>query len=128
MKKKELRQQVYKMFGGHCAYCGEELKEGWHIDHITAVRRYENWVVPELDVPSNMYPSCPSCNINKHTMTIEEFRYQIERFVNSLNERITQYKIAKRFGLVEETGAKVTFYFEKAKVLNEETRSNKISH
>ena len=68
---------------------------------------------PELDTLENMNPSCPSCNINKHSRSIEEFRKQIKGFVRSLNLRSTQYKIAKRYGLVEETEIDVEFYFEK---------------
>ena len=68
---------------------------------------------PHLDIIENKNPSCASCNINKHKMTIEQFRHQIENFVNSLNKKITQYKLAKRYGLVEETGIKVEFWFEK---------------
>ena len=54
-------------------------------------------------------------NINKHSMSLEEFRSLIGGFINSLNQRMVQYKIAKRYGLIKETGIKVRFYFEMLK-------------
>ena len=43
---------------------------------------------------------------------IADFRKLVEGFMTHLNERNTQYKIAKRFGLVEENVKPVVFYFE----------------
>ena len=133
MNKKE-RQLIFEKYGGKCAYCGCELEKGWHADHLKPIDRYvelvrdemgfvvrdENYNVkrvvkigrPENDTIENMNPSCASCNINKHNMTIEEFRKQIKGFLNSLNLRSTQYKFAKKYGLIEETGKEVIFYFE----------------
>ena len=45
-------------------------------------------------------------------MNLEEFRMFIARFVRSLNKTNVQYKVAKRYGLIEETGNPVIFYFE----------------
>jgi hypothetical protein len=58
-------------------------------------------------------PACASCNINKHAMKLEDFRQLIAGFMKHLNERNTQYKIAKRYGLVVEQQKPVVFYFEK---------------
>ncbi len=60
----------------------------------------------------NQNPACASCNINKHSATLEQFRDLITNFIRSLNRDSTQYKIAKRFGLVVEVEKPVTFYFE----------------
>ena len=67
---------------------------------------------PELDVIENMIPACASCNINKHRYTIEEFRESIAGYLRSLNLRMVQYKMVKKYGLVEETNKPVVFYFE----------------
>ena len=132
MTKKEEREYLFDKYDGKCAYCGDPLEKGWHADHIEAVKRNHAWCretrkwkfkglsKPELDILDNKNPSCPSCNINKHDMTIEEFRKQIKRFVSSLNLRSTQYKIAKRYGLVKETEIEVVFYFEKFEKENNE--------
>jgi 5-methylcytosine-specific restriction endonuclease McrA len=67
---------------------------------------------PERNTLDNYMPSCPSCNINKHGDTIEKFRESIAGYLRSLNLRMVQYKVVKRYGLVEETGKPVVFYFE----------------
>lgn len=67
---------------------------------------------PENFNLDNQMPACASCNINKHSMSIEEFRHLISNFIVSLNRDSTQYKIAKRYGLVREAIKEVVFYFE----------------
>lgn len=67
---------------------------------------------PERLNIDNQMPSCASCNINKHSMSLEEFRKLIQGFMKHLNELNTQYKIAKRYGLVKENIKPVVFYFE----------------
>lgn len=122
---KKQREILFQKYGGKCAYCGFDLQKGWHADHIEAVIRNSHWnpktyrwefdgtyVNPEKNHIDNMNPSCASCNINKHQLTIEQFRDLIQNFVNSLNEYTVQYKIAKRYGLIKETEKKVRFYFE----------------
>lgn len=73
----------------------------------------DGYTNPRLNTIKNYLPACASCNINKHGMSIEEFRLAISKFIESLNQRFVQYKFAKKFGLIEETGKSVTFYFEK---------------
>ena len=125
MNKKE-RQLIFDKFKGKCAYCGEELKNGWHTDHIEPIVRDSHWNKdkgryeatgtcrkPENDTLENFNPSCASCNIQKNSYTLEQFRSNIKLFVNSLNQYSTQYKFAKRYGLICENDIKVEFYFEK---------------
>jgi hypothetical protein len=57
-------------------------------------------------------PSCASCNINKHSEPLEFFRKAIMGYMKHLNEISTQYKIAKRYGLVIEDIKPIIFYFE----------------
>lgn len=124
MNKKD-RQKVFDKYDGKCAYCGVNLSKGWHVDHINPIKRDSEWNStkrkfeqkgtcknPENDVIDNYNPSCASCNIQKNSFTLEEFRKNIKQFVNSLNSYSTQYKFAKRYGLVEETDKEVKFYFE----------------
>lgn len=147
------RKIIFDKYEGKCAYCGCELKDGWHVDHIEPVRRKykrvlagwfykgtnnrvdtkgmleqdfdlttmeyrydkqvpDGFINPENDVIENKLPSCASCNINKHGFGLEEFRKLIAGFMKHLNEINTQYKIAKRYGLIQETGIEVKFYFE----------------
>lgn len=129
------RQKIFDKYGGRCAYCGCELQKGWHVDEIEPVRRSwkykrkENGSIihgenfepikerfmlhPERLHLDNQNPACASCNINKHSDGLEEFRKMIAHFITTLNRDNTQYKIAKRYGLITETGIDVKFYFEK---------------
>jgi len=125
MKAKD-RELIYSKYNGRCAYCGCELQKGWHVDELLPVRRNMKWNTaktkyvhdgtyehPERLTIENQMPSCPSCNINKHSMSLEDFRNLIKGFITSLNRDSTQYKIAKRYGLVTETNLNVVFYFER---------------
>ncbi len=142
MTKKQVRQAVYDMFDGHCAYCGCELNGKFHVDHHDPIVRKQKYIKPhwtngipmaetdsntqyvegrwvsagcekpENECINNMMPACASCNIQKNSFTIEQFRQNIQNFVNSLNQYSTQYKFAKRYGLINETHEPVVFYFE----------------
>lgn len=115
---KAQREVVRNRFGGRCAYCGCDLPERWHADHFEPVVRMD-WLRPG-EVPErpenhrleNMMPSCPQCNISKHSLSLEEWRKWLAGHVNSLNQHHSIYRLAKAFGLVTETGREVIFYFE----------------
>lgn len=121
--KKSDRQIVFDKYGGKCAYCGTELLKGWHVDELQPVVRLTRYVedesgfrirnkngtgyktetkllYPERMNIENQMPACASCNIQKNSFSLEEFRSNIKQFVNSLNNYSTQYKFAKRYGLV----------------------------
>lgn len=117
------RELIYNKYEGKCAYCGTKLQKGWHVDELMPCRRNykmegERWIHdgtyehPERLTIDNQMPSCPSCNINKHSGNLEQFRQLIEGLITSLNRDSTQYKIAKRYGLVEEKPKAVVFFFE----------------
>lgn len=114
MNKKD-RELIFNKYGEKCDYCGCNLQKGWHIDHLEPiVRNWKNGTCekPENEKLENYNPSCPSCNIQKNSYTLEQFRENIKQFVNSLNQYSTQYKFAKKYGLVKETEIEVKFYFE----------------
>lgn len=127
--KKADRQKIFNKYNGRCAYCGCELQKGWHVDEIEPVRRiwkndynsstgshYKKFIGfshPERMSLENQNPACASCNINKHSDGLEEFRNMIKHFIVTLNRDSVQYKIAKRYGLIQETNIEVKFYFEK---------------
>ena len=117
MTRRQEREYIYNKYNGRCAYCGEKLQKGWHVDHLEPIKRqvgggkkYNEY--PERDNTKNKLPSCPACNINKHSMSLETFRYIIGNYINSLNNFSPQYRMAKKYGLIEETGKEVKFYFE----------------
>lgn len=111
------REELKQKYGGHCAYCGEVLGSKWHADHVEPIRR--NWwentsVHPERDVIENLKPSCPPCNINKHSCSLEGFRKQIEHYRDTqlLRDSGTARHL-HRFGLLEIKKDPVIFYFER---------------
>ena len=111
------RQKIFDKSGGLCWYCGCELQKGWHADHFLPVVRgvgdSDNAMsFPERDCDENKVPACPQCNRMKSSMNIEQFRFTISYFITSLNEYSTQYKFAKKYGMVKETEIKVKFWFE----------------
>ena len=114
--KKEHRDFVFNKYSGRCSYCGVELAKGWHVDHIEPiVRDFKSKGTckkPENENLQNYNPSCASCNIQKNSFTLEEFRRNIKHFVYSLNNYSTQYKFAKKYGLIKESDIEVKFYFE----------------
>ena len=125
MSKRNEREFLFGKYGGRCAYCGIELQKGWHIDHREPIRRSPDGTClhPELDILDNKELSCPSCNINKHSMTLEHFRSTIVGYVESMNKRMTQYKMAKKYGLIKETRKPLVFYFETINPPNTETNT-----
>lgn len=124
---KQQREEVRQMFGGRCAYCGEPLPERWHVDHVEPVMRAvvptktdDGWkllsgpmLMPERDIDENYLPACPPCNISKSTFSLDQWRSAIAKHVDSLNSYAPTYRMAKKYGLIQETGAAVTFYFER---------------
>ncbi|WP_373232120.1 HNH endonuclease [Cohnella sp.] len=133
------RKAIWDKSGGLCWYCGTTLPErGWHADHFEPLgrrpilinREYQKnesgRIVgfteaeekrppshPERDNLENLVPACQSCNTLKGMGSIEGFRRQIAQFINSLNRYTNQYKIAKKYGLVQEIDKPVTFWFER---------------
>lgn len=113
MTSKKERLLILEKTNGRCAYCGIKLEKRWHVDHIKPIQRNSHGLDhPERDCFENIIASCSSCNINKHSMNVDNFRLFIKNFIISLNRDSTQYKLAKRFGLIKETGIEVKFFAE----------------
>jgi hypothetical protein len=126
---KKQREVLRMMFGGRCAYCGCELPEKWHADHIEAVIRETEMVKdkdhryvlkqtgkllqPHNDHIDNMYPACPPCNIDKGCGTVEDFRKGIAFRLGVLRRNHSAFRFAEKFGLVTVNEISVVFHFEK---------------
>lgn len=92
-----------------------KMPEGkWYMDYdwISAKNVPDGCINPEMECMENYMPACASCNINKHNLSVEEFRTMIAHFMHHLNNSSIQYKLSKRYGLVEETNKPVVFFFE----------------
>lgn len=108
---KKVRQAVYDMYGGRCAYCGEPLQyKDMQVDHVSSVM-YHNG----SDDIGNLLPACRLCNFYKSTDTIEQFRANLAEIPRRLAEHKQHrviYNLARKHGMVVETGAKIEFFFE----------------
>lgn len=122
---KAQRAELLTKFGGHCAYCGVLLGKGWHADHLKPIQREMKWVRgkgytatgkmdwPERDVLANLMPSCGPCNIDKHDLSLEQWRRKLSGAAGVLARNNSTYRHAVRFGLVAEVTTEVVFYFER---------------
>ena len=116
---KAQREQIRLKYGGRCAYCGCELPDRWHVDHIDPIVR-NDWLkvplppnYPERDSIENMNPACQPCNIDKHSMSIEEWRKIISRSNEVLMRDVSTFRRAIRFKLLDVVNVPVTFHFER---------------
>lgn len=62
-----------------------------------------------------MNPACPPCNIDKHSMSLEDWRGMIERSNEVLARDVSTFRRAVRYGLVTLSPKPVVFYFETLK-------------
>lgn len=116
---KAVRQQVYDSLNGHCGYCGCEITyKEMQVDHIEAVYLHEAELnageAQQVNSIENYMPACRMCNFYKSTMSIESFRKQLEKLPERL-EKLFIYRLAKKYGIVQEIKKPVQFYFEKQK-------------
>ena len=89
---KEAREKLYTKYNGKCTYCGCELEEFWHTNHIVPEwhtwtnEDWKKWIVTEdSELLNNLTPSCPECDMTKGKMTVEEFR--VHRIENGNKEK-----------------------------------------
>lgn len=116
---KAVRQQVYNSLNGHCGYCGCKIEyKEMQIDHIEAVHLHEKELKAgkgqQINDIGNYMPACRMCNFYKSTMSINKFREQLETLPERL-EKIFIYRLAKKYGIVQEIKKPTQFYFEKQK-------------
>lgn len=90
------------------------------VDHIKPLYRNDKVTTLEVwgvergtDDFENLMPSCVRCNRWKSTFNLEMFRKEIGLQIERLNNYSNNYRMAKDFGLIEETDTSVIFYFEK---------------
>lgn len=126
---KETRLKVYRMFNGHCAYCGKEIAyEDMQVDHVIAKNRgmYSRWdekqgkfvVTQGEDSLENYMPACRACNFRKRDMSLEQFRAEIKRQAEGLlrGQAKFQVNMSIAYGLITPHFNKpVEFYFERFK-------------
>ena len=115
MSQKIDRLRVYEKYGGHCGYCGKELKtaKDMQVDHITPKWMVNNkfLVLPDINDINNLMPACRSCNHYKRGDDLEQFRSKMK----TLHERVCSHyigKVALDYSIVEIKPFTGFFYFE----------------
>lgn len=114
---KAQREQLKNKFGGHCAYCGDQLGDKWHADHLAPIyrghdedKRYEHRGKDEIE---NLMPACVSCNLSKSVWPLEMWRDELKAKVERLHKYEKNFRLVVAFAQVEITDKPVLFFFEK---------------
>lgn len=72
----------------------------------------ETMTEKEMCDEENFMPTCRQCNFYKSTMTVEDFRKRLQTtMMNNLRKNF-RYRLAVKYGLVEEKTKNIVFYFE----------------
>ena len=115
---KKIREEVYRKYDGHCAYCGREIAyKDMQVDHIDSLYvhcdyKKEN-TLDEINDIDNLMPSCKQCNLYKSTFDLETFRDRLTSVMLKNLQKTFQYRLALKYGLIEENIKPIEFYFEK---------------
>ena len=114
---KETRINLYNRYNHKCAYCGCDLEyKDMQIDHVKSV--YVNMDYKSIMTEEEMYgeenflPACRQCNFYKSTFTVGEFRDRLATVMMDNLRKDFNYRLAAKYGLVEEHVEPVKFYFE----------------
>lgn len=115
---KRVRLEVYEKCNHRCAYCGCELEyKDMQVDHIKSI--YSNMDYKQTMTEQEMYsienllPACRQCNFYKSVFTLEVFRERLQTTMIKNLRKNLGYRLAVKYGLVEEKIKPIIFYFEK---------------
>lgn len=115
---KRVRLEVYEKCNHRCAYCGCELEyKDMQVDHIKSI--YSNMDYKQTMTEQEMYsienllPACRQCNFYKSVFNLEVFRERLQTTMIKNLRKNFGYRLAVKYGLVEEKMKPITFYFEK---------------
>lgn len=117
---KKTRNEVYSMFDGRCAYCGEKIEmKDMQIDHKMSVYRdyyctgKQEQIQKSINDISNLYPSCRRCNYYKGTGDIDMFRDKTKNILERTCVNSFQAKLAMQYGIIKLLEWDGKFFFEK---------------
>lgn len=118
---KAKRQRVFDKFNGHCAYCGCELTmKSMQVDHLYPVYVSHCWDhKPEDNSLENLMPACRQCNFYKGSAKLEWFRIQLKTLISRVKLPYV-YRLAEKYGMVEEKQWDGKFYFERIKQVEDD--------
>ena len=114
---KKVRIALYEKYNHRCAYCGCEMEyKDMQVDHIESV--YCNNDIAqtmsekEMYDESNLLPTCRQCNFYKSTFTVEQFIQRLKEVMMPNLQKDSCYRLAAKYGLIEETDKSIIFYYE----------------
>lgn len=114
---KKIRQQLYEKCNHRCAYCGCNLEyKDMQVDHIKSVYLHDDYKhdMAESDLygEENLLPACRQCNFYKSTLSIDQFRKRLKETIWTNLRKDFSYRMALKYGLIEECEVDIRFYFE----------------
>ena len=114
---KKIRVALYDKYNHRCAYCGCDLEyKDMQIDHIKSVYANTDFkrVITNEEMYSvdNLLPTCRQCNFYKSSMDLEVFRKRLSNTLMENLQKTFQYRLALKYGLIEEHITPIKFYFE----------------
>lgn len=110
--KETVKAMLWEKSGGHCWYCGDELKNGWIIEHVHPRSKGGSYHI------DNLVPACRSCNVIKSNKSLDEFKKLLQhKLVNAPKFTREQLEyLLNTLGVdpyVTEGGDLAPFWFEK---------------
>lgn len=114
---KKIRVALYDKYNHRCAYCGCDLEyKDMQIDHIKSVYANTDFkrvmTNEEMYSVDNLLPACRQCNFYKSSMDLEVFRKRLSNTLMENLQKTFQYRLALKYGLIEEHITPIKFYFE----------------
>lgn len=114
---KKIRLELHENYNQRCAYCGCDLEyKDMQVDHIKSVYANADFKQSmsneEMYDITNLLPSYRQCNFYKSSMELDAFR---ERLTTTMMENLKKeftYRLALKYGLIEECIKPIRFYFE----------------
>ena len=72
----------------------------------------ESMAEEEMYSVENLMPACRQCNFYKSTLPLEVFRDRIRSVLWANLKKEFNYRLALKYGLIEEHDVPITFFFE----------------
>lgn len=114
---KKTRIALYDRYNHRCAYCGCDLEyKDMQVDHIKSIYANTDFkqVMTEKEIyfVDNLLPTCRQYNFYKSSMDLETFRKRLTTTLMDNLQKTFQYRLALKYGLIEEHIETIKFYFE----------------
>lgn len=73
---------------------------------------HQSMAEEEMYSVENLMPACRQCNLYKSTLPLEVFRDRIRSVLWANLKKEFNYRLALKYGLIEEHDVPITFFFE----------------